>query len=218
MIDYAAARLNMVESQIRPNKVVDLDVLQVFLDVPRELFVPEHLRGIAYVDEGVPLGGGRHLMEPMVLGRFLQSALIAQHETVLEVGTGTGYGAAVMGRLARSVVALEQDPALAARARSALAATGTGNVTVVEGPLQRGWNERAPYNVIVLGGAVARIPDAITEQLADGGRLLAVETGATGVGRAVLVVRTKGALSHRIVFDAGTPLLPGFEPEASFVF
>jgi protein-L-isoaspartate(D-aspartate) O-methyltransferase len=218
MIDYAVARLKMVESQIRPNKVVDLDVLQAFLDVPRELFVPEHLRGIAYVDEGVPLGGGRHLMEPMVLGRFLQFALIAPHETVLEVGTGTGYDAAVMARLARSVTALEEDPAMAARARSALAAVGAGNVTVVEGPLRRGWNERAPYNVIVFGGAVARIPAAVTEQLADGGRLLAVETGATGVGRAVLAIRTKGALSHRIVFDAGTPLLPGFEPEPSFVF
>src|ERR687886_647850 len=133
MIDYAAARLNMVESQIRPNKVVDLNVRQAFLDVPRELFVPEHLRGIAYIDEDVPLGGGRYLMEPMVLGRFLQFALIEPHETVLEVGAGTGYGAAVMSRLARGVVALESDPPLLARARTALRATGAANVTLVEG-------------------------------------------------------------------------------------
>jgi protein-L-isoaspartate(D-aspartate) O-methyltransferase len=218
MIDYGAARLNMVESQIRPNKVVDLGVLQAFLDVPRERFVPEHLRGIAYVDEDVPLGGGRYLMEPMVLGRFLQFALIQPHETVLEVGTGTGYGAAVMARLARHVVALESDPAMAARAHAALASVGAGNVTVVEGALARGWHERAPYNVILFGGGVAQVPDAVVEQLADGGRLLAVETGTSGIGKAVLVMRTKGALSRRVVFDAGTPLLPGFEPEASFVF
>jgi len=103
-------------------------------------------------------------------------------------------------------------------AHHVLAAAGARNVTVAEGPLDRGWPERAPYNVIVLGGAVARIPDAVAEQLADGGRLLGVETGATGVGKAVLVIRSKGALSRRIIFDAATPLLPGCEPEASFVF
>jgi protein-L-isoaspartate(D-aspartate) O-methyltransferase len=137
---------------------------------------------------------------------------------VLEVGTGTGYGAAVAGRLARHVVALESDPAMAGRARAALASVGAANVTVVEGPLERGWHERAPYNVILFGGGVAQVPDAVVEQLADGGRLLAVETGTSGIGKAVLVMRTKGALSRRVVFDAGTPLLPGFEPEASFVF
>jgi protein-L-isoaspartate(D-aspartate) O-methyltransferase len=218
MIDYGAARLNMVDSQIRPNKVVDLGVLQAFLDVPRERFVPEHLTGIAYVDEDVPLGGGRYLMEPMVLARFLQFAQIRSHETVLEVGSGTGYGAAVAARLARHVVALESDPTMAARARAALASVGAGNVTIVEGPLGRGWNERAPYEVILFGGAVAEVPDAVAEQLADGGRLLAVETGTSRLGRAVLTMRVQGALSRRVVFDAATPLLPGFEPEASFVF
>jgi protein-L-isoaspartate(D-aspartate) O-methyltransferase len=218
MIDYAAARLNMVDSQLRPNRVVDLNVLQAFLETPRELFVPEQLRGIAYVDEDVPLGSGRYLMEPMVLGRVLQFALIERHETVLEVGTGSGYGAAIMSRLARHVVAMESDPAMAVRARTALAAAGARNAAVVEGPLDRGWLERAPYNVIVFGGAVARVPDAVAEQLADGGRLLAVEIGGSGLGKATLTLRARGALSRRVIFDAGTPLLPGFEPEASFVF
>src|ERR1700704_1629222 len=120
MNDYAAARLNMVESQLRPNKVTDLRVLGAFLELPRELFVPDRLRGVAYVDEDIPLGGGRYLMEPMVMARLVQLAAIKTADSVLEIGTGTGYGAAVMAQLADAVVALESDPKLAQAAEANL--------------------------------------------------------------------------------------------------
>src|SRR6266700_3242878 len=126
--DYRSARLNMVESQIRPNKVTDPAVIEAMLAVPRERFVPEALRGVAYVDEDIPLGGGRYLMEPMVLGRLLQTAAIRPSDVVLDVGCGPGYASAVMARLARDVVALEEDPALMRQVAVLVTELGLTNV------------------------------------------------------------------------------------------
>ena len=186
--------------------------------MPRELFVPETLRGLAYVDEDLPIGKGRYLMEPMVLGRCLQIVGLSREDRVLEIGGGTGYGAAVIARIARHVVSVEADPELAARARVALSQAGAANVLVREGPLEQGCKERAPYDVIVFGGAVAQLPDAVTAQLAERGRLIGVMKATPGLGKATLMVKARGALSRRVVFDAGTMLLPGFAPEPSFVF
>jgi protein-L-isoaspartate(D-aspartate) O-methyltransferase len=213
-----AARVHMVESQLRPNRVVDQAILEAFLTVPREDFVPAHLRNVACIDEDLPLGNGRWLMEPMVLGRMIQLAGIDPAETVLEIGSATGYGTALMARLARSVVGVESDAGLARKAADNLARLGIKNAVVRHGPLERGYPDRAPYEVVVFGGAIAEVPTAITDQLADNGRLLAVVKRGGGLGRMTLVTRIRGALSHRIVFDAGTPLLSGFAPKPSFVF
>ncbi len=218
MPDYAAARLNMVESQVRPNKVTDHRLLEALLDVPRELFVPERLRGVAYVDEDVPLGGGRYLMEPMVFARLIQTADIRPTDTVLEVGGGAGYGAAVLARLAARVVALESDAEFARAAESILRRLAVTNVKVAIGPLVDGYAIDAPYDVIVFGGAVERVPAGITEQLAEGGRLVAVVAPPGEPGRATVVMRVGGALSRRIVFDAATPVLPGLQLEPGFAF
>jgi protein-L-isoaspartate(D-aspartate) O-methyltransferase len=218
MIDYQSARLNMVESQVRPNKVTDFAVIEAMLDVPRERFVPEHLRGIAYVDEDVPLGGGRYLIEPMVLGRMLQLAAIGREDAVLDVGCATGYASAVLARLARQVVALEEAPALAARAAAAFKDMRLANVALVEDPLTEGYPRRAPYDVILFGGAVEIVPPAIADQLAEGGRLLAVVNYDSGVGKVILMTRADGIFAQRAVFDATTALLPGFAKPPSFVF
>jgi protein-L-isoaspartate(D-aspartate) O-methyltransferase len=218
MTDYAAARLRMVESQIRPNKVTDFAILEAFLEVPRELFVPEGRRGVAYSDEDLPVGNGRHLIEPMVLGRFLQHGAIGPEDRVLVVGAATGYDAAVAARIAKRVVALDSDKELAMRARSALSAAGATTVVVREGPLEAGCTDRAPYDLIIFGGAVAFVPAEITNQLAEGGRLLAVMKDAPGLGKATLFVKARGVVSKRVLFDAGTKLLPGFIPEPGFVF
>ncbi len=207
----------MVESQIRPNKVTAPAIIEAMLAVPRERFVAEALRGIAYVDEDIPLGGGRYLMEPMVLGRLLQFAAIARTDSVLDVGCGPGYASAVMARLARSVVALEEDPALARRAAALLTELAVSNVTVVEGVLANGYAARGPYDVILLNGAVAAIPPTIAGQLTNGGRLVTV-MHAAGIGKAALMTRVGDVFSQRIVFDAGTPLLPGFAAQPGFVF
>jgi len=218
MPDYAAVRLNMVESQVRPNKVTDLRLLDALLEVPRELFVPDQLRGVAYVDEDVPLGGGRFLMEPMVFARLVQTASVRSSDTVLEVGGGTGYGAAVLARLAARVVMLESEPALGHPAETNLRRLGATNARVAIGPLVGGYPADAPYDVILFDGAVERVPSGITEQLADGGRLVAVIAPPGEPGRATLITRVGGALSRRIVFDSGTPVLPGLQLEPGFAF
>ena len=218
MIEFGAARAHMIESQLRPNKIIDARVLGAFAGIRRELFVPEHLRVVAYVDGGLPLGSGRYLMEPAVVARLLQAAAIERTDTVLIIGTGTGCEAALAAALARNVVALEEDPELARRARAALVEHSIASVSVVEGPLRRGYRPRAPYDVILCCGAVVEVPSEIDSQLAEGGRLLAVVKSATGIGRATLRKRTGGVMAQRVLFDAATPLLPGFLPKPAFVF
>lgn len=218
MIEFGAARAHMIESQLRPNKIIDARVLGAFAGIRRELFVPEHLRAVTYIDEDLPLGGGRYLMEPMVVARLLQAAAIERTDTVLIIGTGTGCEAALAAALARNVVALEEDPELARRARAALVEHSIASVSVVEGPLRRGYRPRAPYDVILCCGAVVEVPSEIDSQLAEGGRLLAVVKSATGIGRATLRKRTGGVMAQRVLFDAATPLLPGFLPKPAFVF
>ena len=208
----------MIESQLRPDKVTDERVLGAFGRIRRELFVPEHLRMVAHVDEDLPLGGRRFLMEPRVAARLLQAAAIERTDIVLIVGAGTGYEAAVAGALARNVVALEEDPDLARHARAVLVEHLIASVSVVEGPLSQGYRLRAPYDVILFNGAVAEVPSEIASQLAEGGRLLAVVKPARAIGRATLMTRTGGVLARRVLFDAATPLLPGFSPKPAFVF
>jgi protein-L-isoaspartate(D-aspartate) O-methyltransferase len=218
MTGYQTARACMVESQLRPNKVTDKLLLDAFLATQRELFVPEHLEGVAYVDEDLPLGKGRHMMEPRVAARLLQAAAIERTDTALIVGAGTGYEAAVVAILARSVVALEEDPELARRARAALVEHSIASVSVVEAPLPQGHRARAPYDVIFFCGAVAEVPTEIASQLADGGRLMAVVKSGSGIGHATLTTGIGGGLARRVLFDAATPLLPGFLPKPVFVF
>ena len=208
----------MIESQIRTNKVIDERVLAAIAKIPRELFVPERLKSVAYVDDDLPLGGGRYLMEPMVAARLLQAASVERADITLVVGSGAGYEAAVLAQLARSVVALEEDPEIARRARNALVDLGIAAVSVVEGPLASGHRPRAPYDVILFGGAVAEVPNEIVAQLSEGGRLVAVVKAAGGIGRATLTIRTGGLIARRVMFDAATPLLPGFQPKPAFVF
>jgi protein-L-isoaspartate(D-aspartate) O-methyltransferase len=218
MTVFDAARVHMIESQIRTNKVTDDRLLAAIAEIRRELFVPEQLQPVAYVDDDLPLGGGRYLMEPMVAARLLQAASVERADIALVVGAGAGYEAAVLARLARAVVALEEDPQLARRARAALVDHGIAAVSVVEGPLPSGHRQRAPYDVIMFVGAVAEVPNEIVAQLAEDGRLVAVVKAAGGVGRATLTTKTGGAIARRVMFDAATPLLPGFQPKPTFVF
>jgi protein-L-isoaspartate(D-aspartate) O-methyltransferase len=217
MIDYTAARLNMVDSQLRPNTVTDPALLEAFLAVPRERFVPPAAQRTAYVDERLPLGGGRWLMPPMVLARLLQLAQIGPDDLVLDIGCGSGYAAALLARVARQVVAIDAAP-LVAQAVARLRELGAGNVLAVEAPLADGYPARAPYDVILIEGGVAQLPDVIGRQLAEGGRLVTVMGEGNGLGHAVLMSKSGSVLSRRPVFDAAAPLLPGFERAASFQF
>jgi protein-L-isoaspartate(D-aspartate) O-methyltransferase len=217
-MDYSAARRTMVENQVRTNRVTDPLVIAALAELPREAFLPEPLRGIANNDEDIPLGGGRFLMEPLPAALLMQSAEINIGDLVLIVGSGPGYEAAAVARVAGAVVALESDPALAARARDVLAELGITTVSVVEGPLAAGHPEQAPYDVILFAGAVAEVPAAIIAQLAEGGRLMAIIHGEHGLGRGTLFLKAGGSVSRRVVFDGSVKLLPDFAPVAGFRF
>jgi protein-L-isoaspartate(D-aspartate) O-methyltransferase len=216
--DFAAARLNMVEGQIRPNKVTDQRLIDAFSTVPREAFAPKALHGVCYVDSDLPLGQGRMLMQPMVLARLLQAAAIDPRDIVLDVGTASGYSLAIIGKLASAVIGLESNPDLAKRANEAVQGQAVDNAVVVHGPLDQGWNKQASYNVIILQGAAAEPPEALSRQLAEGGRLVGVFSGSNGQGHAKLFLKTGGALASRILFDAALPFLPGLEPKPIFAF
>ena len=218
MTAYETARANMIDSQLRTNKVTEAAVLDAFARIRRELFVPAGMQAVAYVDDDLPVGGGRFMMAPMVLARLLQEAVVRRTDATLVVGAGSGCEAAVLSLLARSVVAVEEDAGLARTARAALVEHGIGTVNVVEGPLSLGWRARAPYEVILFAGAVAAVPEEVLAQLAEGGRLLAVVKPGAGLGRATLILRIGGVSGRRVIFDAATPFLPGFLPNREFVF
>jgi len=216
-MDFAVAREKMVESQLRTNRVSSSLILGGFETLPRERFVPGTLESIAYVDEDLPLGDGRYLMEPMVLGRLLEAAEPVAGDSALVIGAGTGYEAALLSQVVGAVVALESVPALADRMEALLDDLGCVNATVARGPLQDGWPASGPYTVILFVGAIEVLPEAIKAQLAEGGRLLAVQREGP-IGRAKLYRRDAGYLSARVLFDAGTPVLKEFAKPPAFVF
>ena len=222
MIDFATARRMMVDGQIRTSDVTDLRLVAAMLELPRERFVPESKAGLAYLDLDIAVtpetgGEARHLLKPMVLAKLLQAADVQDTDDVLDVGCATGYSAAVLARLAHSVVALEQEPTLARHARENLQAVNAANATVVSGPLIAGWPARAPYDVILLDGAIEVAPEALFHQLKDGGRLVTV-MGRTPNGRAMLYTSASGDVSGRPIFDAAAATLPGFAAAPAFVF
>jgi len=216
-MDFAAARRKMVASQLRPNEVNDPAVVAAMGAVPREKFLQPAQRQFAYVDEDLPIGNGRAIMEPMVLARLLQLAETLPTDSALVIGAGTGYATAVLARLTSSVVAIESDPALAATASRVLAELGVDTAAVVQGPLAAGAPTQGPFDVIVINGAVDHIPDAVKKQLANGGRLVCVLRDGP-VGRGTLVTRNGDAFGLRQDFDAATPVLPGFAKQVGFVF
>jgi len=217
MLDFTAARVNMVNGQVRPNRVTDQGIIDALSQIPRERFVPKAARGYAYVDENLPIGRGRYLLEPMVFARLLQGLDICRDDVVLDVGSGTGYSAAVLAQLAGTVVALESDTELSKDIPGHLRDLSIDNVVVETMALEGGCLRHAPYSVIVIEGAVTEIPAALIEQLGEGGRLAAVVSGRA-VGTARLFQRIGGSVSSRPLFDATTPMLPGFEAKPRFIF
>jgi protein-L-isoaspartate(D-aspartate) O-methyltransferase len=216
-MDYAAARQHMIDSQIKTNKVTDPSVIEALAALPREAFVAEAQKKLAYIDRPVAIGAGRRMTEPMVLARLLHAAHLQPTETVLVVGAGTGYSAAILSRLVKKVVALESAPELAARAKAILAELAISNVSVVAGDLAAGRPADGPYDFILVDGAAEIVPEALTAQLADRGRL-AVVIKDQGVGRGTLCTRADGVVSQRAIFDADAEVLPGFTRPQRFVF
>lgn len=218
LVDLADARNRMVDSQVRPNKVIDPRILRAMRELPRERFLPPRLRALAYADADVPLDNGRALMQPMVLARLVQIAAPVAGERALVVAAGAGYGAAVLSSCGAVVTALEQDEALLALARGILPQVAP-EVTIVQGSLAAGWPEGAPWDIILLEGAVRDIPAALGGQLRpDGGRLVTVCVGHGSSGKAVLAEPTPAGLRAQPVFDCATTLIPALLPKTGFEF
>ena len=220
MTDFALARRNMIDGQLRPNRVTNTQLLTAVADLPRERFLPDGLRSLAYADDDVPLGNGRYLMEPMILARLIQTLQPQPEDKALVVASGTGYGTALLARLVKSVVAVEADARLASSAEQTIRALGIGNVHQVTGKMEDAYPADAPYDVILIEGAVQHIPPAIVSQLAEGGRLGTVIAAASAglLGVAHLMVKEGGVASGRPIFDAGAPALPGFSAPPRFTF
>ncbi|UCI33810.1 protein-L-isoaspartate O-methyltransferase family protein [Mesorhizobium sp. B4-1-4] len=219
--DFSERRVKMVDGQVRTTDVTSAPLLEAMLVVPREIFVGAPQRDLAYIDEDIRIAdgadGARYLMEPSPLAKLMQLAEISPTDSALDIGCGTGYASAILSRLARSVVALESESTLAETARSLLSPLGCGNVTVVQGPLAQGHAAAAPYDVIFIGGSVAKVPATLLDQLAEGGRLVAVEgQGNSGVAR--LFFKSGGIVTGRRAFNAAIKPLPGFEREHAFEF
>lgn len=216
MTDFARRRTTMVDTQVRPSDVTRFPIIEAMLSVPREDFVPAERREAAYAGEHVDLGRGRVVLDPRTLAKMLDAADIQPDEIVLDVGAGLGYSSALAARLAEAVIALEEDKSLASEAERALSAVGADNVAVVEGPLTDGAAKHGPYDVILLQGAVEHMPDSLVDQLKEGGRLVAIfAEGALGIVR--VGYRIDGRVNWRYVFNAGAPVLPGFEARRAFV-
>jgi protein-L-isoaspartate(D-aspartate) O-methyltransferase len=221
MSGFAAARQKMVDGQVRPSDVTDIRIIEAMLEVPREAFVPQNQQAMAYLDLDLDVSEAgatkRFLIKPVVLAKMLQAAEIGDTDNVLVVGCATGYSAAVVAKLAARVTATEGEPTLAARARDILAGLGFGNVTVQAAAAAEGDPANAPYDVIVLDGATAIVPEPLYRQLKNGGRLVGV-FATTQPPRATIVTRSHDDFGNRALFDAVAPVLPGLERLPAFVF
>ena len=217
MIDYAAAREAMVDRQVRTADVTRYPIIAAMLAVPREEFLPEALRPLAYVGEHVPLAPGRVLLDPRVFAKLLDALDVGPDDLVLDVGCGYGYSTAVLARMAEAVVAVESDTAMAAEAEALLGRHGADNAVVQAGALAGGVPADGPFDVILVEGAVEVLPPALEAQLKPDGRIAAIFARGAG-GQARIGLRTAEGIAWRRVFDATAPVLPGFEAAKAFVF
>jgi len=216
--DYTLARDLMVDGQVRPNQVADQRILDAMRRLPRERFLPPALAGRAYIEEDVKLPGGRVLIRPLVISRLVQLCTAREGERTLVIGAGTGYGSALLAACGAAVTALEEDEALLQIAGPVLAEFAP-QVRVVRGPLAAGFAEQGPWDLILIEGAVAAIPDGIGAQLHEQvGRLITIVVSGGRVGKAVVAERTAAGLKTQAAFDAATAILPQFAPKPGFVF
>lgn len=215
MTDYSERRTMMVDTQIRPSDVTKFPIIDAMLSVPREAFVPRNMREAAYMGENIDLGGGRVILDPRTLAKMLDVLNVQRDELVLDIGSAMGYSAAVVARMAEAVVAVEDSADMISEAQGVLVDQGADNVVLHEGALNEGAPEHGPYDVILLQGAVHHLPEAITGQLKEGGRICCLfMEGALGVVR--VGYKIDGRISWRYAFNAGAPVIPGFERHSAF--
>lgn len=216
MSEFASRRVMMVDTQVRPSDVTKFPIIDAMLSVPREVYVPDDRREAAYVGENLAIGAGRVMLEARTLAKLLDALDIQPDELVLDLGCGLGYSAAVIAHLADTVVAVEQDEAMAADAQRLLSEEGVDNALVIAGPLVTGAPKHAPYDVITIQGGVETVPESLLHQLKDGGRIGAIFMDGA-LGTAMIGFKSEGGVSWRSSFNATAPVLDGFRKARAFV-
>jgi len=213
--DFTARRTMMVDTQVRPSDVTKFPIIDAMLSVPREAYVPSALREAAYVGENLTLASDRVILEARTLGKMLDALMVEPTDVALDVGCGLGYSTAILAQMCDFVVAVEDNEARATVAQETLTAQGVDNAAVMTGPLNAGSAKSGPYDIIILQGAVEQVPDALLDQLREGGRIACIfAQGALGVVQ--IGHKIDGTLNWRFSFNASAPVLSGFEKEAAF--
>lgn len=216
--DIEQARFNMIEQQIRTWEVLDSVVLDLLKEVPREAFVPKEYAGLAFADLEIPIGHGQMMLSPKMEGRILQALQIKPTDKVLEIGTGSGYLTSLMAKLAKEVISVELNPALAKVAQQRITAHGLTNVTVTVGDAAQGWPAGAPYDVIVFTGSLPVMPEQVQQQLTMGGRMFVV-VGEAPVMEATMVQRIAAdSFKHDVLFETCLPSLDNAPQPERFHF
>ncbi|MBL4805470.1 MAG: protein-L-isoaspartate O-methyltransferase [Alphaproteobacteria bacterium] len=220
MMNFEQARKNMVDCQIHTNGVIDKRILNAFETVPREKFVPSRLQNTAFNDEDLRVAEGRYLLEPSVHARLIQALDLKPESVVLDIGGGTGYSAAILSSIASTVVVVESEQSYLDRLAETLDELDIRNVATFTADLHEGSPDHAPYDSIIINGAVAEVPQTILDQLAPEGRLVCVvKQAGKPIGAGTLYQKAEnGSVSSYPLFDAATPYLEGFEPRATFNF
>lgn len=217
MADFSKRRTMMVDTQVRPSDVTKFPIIDAMLEVPRELYVPDAKRDVAYMGENVDLAPGRVVLDPRTTAKMLDALDVEPGELVMDLGCGLGYTAALLARLAEAVVAVEEDADMAREAESILGAQGVDNAAVIEAPLAAGSPKHGPYDAILVEGAVEEMPPAILDQLKDGGRIVAIFMSGR-LGEARIGYKVDGQVNWRMAFNTAAPVLPGFSRQPGFVF
>lgn len=215
MTDFAANRLMMVDTQVRPSDVTKFPIIDSMLTVRRENFVPDRFRAVAYSGGDIPLSDDRVILDPRVLAKMIDAADIQRESMVLDIGCGLGYSAAVLSHMCEAVIAVEDDASRVSQAEELLGEAGADNVAVVEAELTAGAAKHGPYDAILIQGGVETVPDALLDQLKDDGRIVAIFVDGA-LGEARVGIKIDGAVSWRMEFNATAPVLPGFELAEEF--
>ncbi len=220
MTDFSKARINMVDGQISTAGVVNDEILESFKNTPRELFVPEKLRNVAYSDDSLDIGQGRYLLSPMIYAKMLQAVEPKEGDVVLDIASASGYSCAILSPLVTTVIALECNKRQMDKASKLWTQLGTCNIALINGKINEGVPDQAPYSLIIINGAVTKVPKEIINQMGPNSRLITViKKDNISIGHATLFLKNiNGNVSHRKVFDANIPILEEFKSEPKFKF